>query len=84
MVGVRVTDTSAALIGFTISRAGGLFDLMVNGGGAVTLQFMRVPFGSVYKTAVVPWNQVVWLGDVIMYDKKVRERKETQCPQSAI
>lgn len=40
---------------------------MVNGGGAVTLQFLRNPFRSIRKTIMVPWNQIVVMdSDVVM------------------
>jgi len=31
---------------------------MVNGGGAITLQFQRSPFRPMTRTVFVPWNQV--------------------------
>lgn len=34
------------------------FDVLVNGGGAVTLQFQRSPFHPMTRTVFVPWNQV--------------------------
>jgi hypothetical protein len=34
------------------------FDVMVNGGGAITLQFQRSPFRPMTRTVFVPWNQV--------------------------
>lgn len=71
LMGVRVVDTANALYGFTLSRTGGWFDLMVNGGGSVTLHFMRLPFGSIFKTVAVPWNEIVYIGDVQMAPKEV-------------
>lgn len=44
LTGVRVGVASDVTAGFTVSRSDGWFDLMVNGGGAVTLQFRRDPF----------------------------------------
>ena len=32
--------------------------MLVNGGGAVTLQFQRSPFRPLTRTVFVPWNQV--------------------------
>lgn len=37
------------------------FDVLVNGGGAVTLQFQRSPFRPLTRTVFVPWNQIVAL-----------------------
>jgi len=42
------------------------FDVMVNGGEAVTLQFQRSPFKPQTKTLYVPWNQIVSLPSIIM------------------
>lgn len=43
------------------------YDVLVNGGGAVTLQFQRSPFKPLTKTVFVPWNQIVVLPPVQMY-----------------
>lgn len=42
------------------------FDVMVNGGEAVTLQFQRSPFKPQVKTLYVPWNQIVSLSPITM------------------
>ncbi|XP_063702096.1 teneurin-m isoform X2 [Culicoides brevitarsis] len=65
LVGVRVS-TSTPLEGFTLTRDDGWFDLMVNGGGAVTLQFGRSPFRPQVRVIQVPWNEVVIIDTVIM------------------
>lgn len=43
IVGLRV-ETIENQEGFTLTRQDGRFDLMVNGGGAVTLSFGKPPF----------------------------------------
>lgn len=43
---------------------------MVNGGGAVTLQFQREPFKLHERTVVVPWNEIVVVEKITM---KVKE-----------
>lgn len=40
--------------------------MLVNGGGAVTLQFQRSPFQPLTRTVFVPWNQIVVLPPVHM------------------
>lgn len=65
LVGVRVS-TSTPLEGFTLTRDDGWFDLMVNGGGAITLQFGRSPFRPQSIIVHVPWNEVVIIDTVIM------------------
>jgi hypothetical protein len=57
LMGVRVS-TSTPLEGFTLTREDGWFDLLVNGGGAVTLQFGRSPFRPQSHIVNVPWNEV--------------------------
>ncbi|XP_063233060.1 LOW QUALITY PROTEIN: teneurin-m [Bacillus rossius redtenbacheri] len=65
LVGVRVS-TSTPLEGFTLTREDGWFDLLVNGGGAVTLQFGRSPFRAHTHIVMVPWNEVVIIDTIVM------------------
>ncbi|XP_041973220.1 teneurin-m isoform X2 [Aricia agestis] len=65
LVGVRVS-TSTPLEGFTLTRDDGWFDLLVNGGGAVTLHFGRAPFKRSTQVVFVPWNEVVIINEVLM------------------
>ncbi|XP_074039433.1 teneurin transmembrane protein Ten-m isoform X2 [Leptinotarsa decemlineata] len=65
LMGARVS-TSTPLEGFTLTRDDGWFDLLVNGGGAVTLQFGRSPFSAQSRIVFVPWNEVVIIDNVIM------------------
>ena len=51
---------------FTIILFVKRFDLLVNGGGAITLQFQRSPFRPLTSTIFVPWNQIVVLPPVEM------------------
>ena len=57
LMGVKVS-TSTPHEGFTLTREDGWFDLLVNGGGAVTLQFGRSPFRPQNYIVNVPWNEV--------------------------
>ena len=41
-----------------MTREDGWFDFMVNGGGAVTLQFGKSPFPPRIETLFAPWNEV--------------------------
>ncbi|XP_072394437.1 teneurin-m isoform X1 [Diabrotica undecimpunctata] len=65
LMGVRVS-TNTPLEGFTLTRDDGWFDLLVNGGGAVTLQFGRSPFSPQSRIIYVPWNEVVIIENVVM------------------
>lgn len=42
------------------------FDILVNGGGSVTLQFQRIPFQATTRTVFVPWNEIVVLDPPIL------------------
>ena len=69
IIGVRVSvdkSRGASNYGFTLTRPGGWFDLLVNGGGAVTLQFQRSPFKPLTRTSYIPWNQIFVMDAVVM------------------
>jgi len=40
--------------------------MLVNGGGAVTLQFLRNPFQPKTRAVFVPWNQIVVLPPIVL------------------
>ena len=63
LIGVRVS-TTLPNEGFTMTRDDGWFDLMVNGGGAVMLQFGRNPYPPLRLNIYVPWNEVIVLDPV--------------------
>ena len=42
------------------------FDMAVNGGGGVTLQFQRSPLKPTTRTTYLPWNKMVVINPVIM------------------
>ncbi|VDK46754.1 unnamed protein product [Anisakis simplex] len=71
LTGVRVAEARhPPLTGFTLSRSeegGGAFDILVNGGRMVTLQFMRKPFDKIERSFYVPWNEIVYVGDIQMH-----------------
>lgn len=58
------------------------FDVLVNGGGAVTLQFQRSPFKPLTRTVFVPWNQIVVLPPVVMTLSKEGESYKSNQPPS--
>ncbi|XP_042205374.1 teneurin-m-like isoform X2 [Homarus americanus] len=66
LLGVRVSHYRPADTGFTLTRPGGWFDLMVNGGGAVRLLFGKSPFLPVTETVWVPWNEIVVTNTIVM------------------
>ncbi|XP_053689276.1 teneurin-m isoform X2 [Sabethes cyaneus] len=79
LVGVRVS-TSTPLEGFTLTRDDGWFDLMVNGGGAITLQFGRSPFRPQTRIVQVPWNEVVIIDTVVM--STLDDKEKTGSPHT--
>ncbi|XP_064481434.1 teneurin-m-like isoform X2 [Ornithodoros turicata] len=66
IIGIRVSVATDPQFGFTLTRNDGWFDILVNGGGAVTLQFQRNPFHPIKRTIMVPWNDIVVMGHVVM------------------
>lgn len=61
------------------------FDVLVNGGGAVTLQFQRSPFKPLTRTVFVPWNQIVVLPPVVMtLSEEGDSYKSNQPPSPAV
>ncbi|XP_067122609.1 teneurin-m-like isoform X2 [Centruroides vittatus] len=66
IMGIRVSVATDPQFGFTLTRADGWFDILVNGGGAVTLQFQRNPFHPIKRTILAPWNEIVVMKPVVM------------------
>ncbi|XP_017766143.1 PREDICTED: teneurin-a [Eufriesea mexicana] len=85
IIGIRVSVDRESRLGFTLTRADGWFDVLVNGGGAVTLQFQRSPFKPLTRTVFVPWNQIVVLPPVVMtLNKEGESNKSNQPPSPAV
>ncbi|KAG9508581.1 Teneurin-m [Fragariocoptes setiger] len=59
IIGVRVSVVGQVNLGITLTRDGGWFDLMVNGGNAIKIEFRREPFLTGERTVRVPWNEIV-------------------------
>jgi uncharacterized repeat protein (TIGR01451 family) len=70
---VKITVLDHPEFGQTLSRADGRFDLAVNGGGALTLQYEKIGFQTLQRTENVPWQDYCGVSDVIMmgYDPQV-------------
>ena len=51
---------------FTKKKYHSRFDMAVNGGGGVTLQFQRSPLKATTRTLYLPWNRIVVINPVIM------------------
>ena len=64
--GVMITVLNHAEYGNTLSRADGMFDLAVNGGGPLTINYKKDGFLPVQRQIKVPWQDYAWLPDVVM------------------
>src|SRR5262249_21397686 len=60
---VTVSVLGHAEYGQTHSRADGMFDMAVNGGGMLTLTYTRTGFLPVQRLIDVPWQDYAWLPD---------------------
>jgi RHS repeat-associated protein len=52
--------------GQTLSRADGMFDLAVNGGGQLTLSYQKSGYLPIQRYAHVPWRDYALMPDVVM------------------
>ncbi|MGH2949168.1 MAG: RHS repeat-associated core domain-containing protein, partial [Solirubrobacteraceae bacterium] len=75
VAGVMVRILDRPELGRTVTRADGRFDLAVNGGGSVVLDFEKAGFIDVQRMIEVPWQDYVHVDDVVLlgYDPKVTE-----------
>jgi RHS repeat-associated protein len=63
---VQVSVLGDPSLGSTLSRADGAYDLLVNGGGQVTLRFEAVGHLPVQRTVEVPWSNALEVDDVVL------------------
>jgi len=64
--GVTITVLNHTEYGQTLSRSDGTFDLVVNGGGALTINYARSGYLPAQRKISSSWNDSVWLPDVIL------------------
>jgi len=64
--GVKITVLNHAAFGYTETRADGLFDMVVNGGGLLTVVYEKPGYLSVQRQVQSPWQDYVWADDVVM------------------
>jgi hypothetical protein len=64
--GVEITILDHAELGRTLSRVDGAFDLAVNGGGLLTVNYKREGFLPVQRQANAPWQDYEMVDDVVM------------------
>lgn len=64
--GVTVTVLNHPELGKSWTRADGMFDLAVNGGGLLTIDYGKTGYLSAQRQADVPWQDFVTIPDVVM------------------
>ena len=64
--GVRITILDHPEFGRTLSRLDGMFDLAVNGGGSLTVNYAKKGYLPVQRQVDVPWQDYVWAPDVVL------------------
>lgn len=64
--GVVVSVLSHPEFGQTLSRADGMFDLAVNGGGLLTVKYEKAGFLSSQRQVNVPWQDFAIVPDVVL------------------
>jgi RHS repeat-associated protein len=64
--GARVCILGRPELGETLSRIDGMFDLAVNGGGALTVVYEKSGYLSSQRTVNVPWLDFVWTPEVAL------------------
>ena len=66
LAGAAITVLNHPEFGRTLSRLDGMFDLAVNGGGYLTVDYQRAGFLPVQRQLNVPWQNFALVKDVVM------------------
>ncbi len=71
--GVKISILNHPEFGQTLSRADGMFDLAVNGGGPLVIKYQKENYISIQRQVDTPWQDWRWAPDVVMvgYDSQV-------------
>ena len=64
--GVTITILNHAEFGQTLSRADGMFDMAVNGGGLLTVNYAKAGFMPVQRQMDVPWQDYMMVHNVVL------------------
>ena len=64
--GVTLTIKDHAELGQTLSRVDGAFDLAVNGGGLLTINYEKTGYLPVQRKIDSPWREFAFVDDVVM------------------
>ncbi len=66
ITGTQITVLDHPEFGQTLSRLDGMFDMAVNGGGWLTLNYQKNGYLPVQRKLDVPWCDFTWLPDIVM------------------
>ncbi len=66
LTGVKITVLNHPELGQTLSRADGMFDLAVNGGGVLTVSYEKTGYLPVQRQLNTPWQDYKHLPNVVM------------------
>jgi YD repeat-containing protein len=66
LAGVEVGVPAQPEVGRTRTEADGVYDLAVNGGGPVVFAYKQEGFLPVQRQIMVPWQEYVWLPEVVL------------------
>ncbi|HBW48605.1 MAG TPA: hypothetical protein DEF47_01725, partial [Herpetosiphon sp.] len=64
--GVQITIKDHPEFGMTHTRADGMFDLVVNGGSRLVVQYQHPQFLRVQRAVTTPWRDSVWTPEVVL------------------
>ncbi|MBI2440089.1 MAG: hypothetical protein HYV35_01835 [Lentisphaerae bacterium] len=64
--GVTVTVNSHSELGQTLTRTNGAYDIVVNGGGPVSMNFAKTGYLTIQRTLDLPWQDYVPVDDVML------------------
>lgn len=64
--GVKITILNHSEFGYTLSRADGMFDMAVNGGGLLTFNYEKVGFLPAQRQVNAPWQDFAFAPDVVL------------------
>src|SRR3990170_2823422 len=66
--GVKVTILDHAEYGSTLTRADGMFDIAINGGGVMTVEYEKQGYFPAQRQVDAPWQDFAWLPDIVMVE----------------
>jgi len=64
--GVGVTILGHSEFGSTVNRADGMFDMVVNGGGLLTVEYAKAGYLRAQRSVDVPWQDYSLIDDVVL------------------